>query len=101
SLTAASCNSGLPFAEVTGVLKLDGQPAPDFIVQFVPDTDNNKNGFPSSGTTDAEGRFRLKTNDKSPKEGAVIGSHRVVVLDARSVIAAEDRFNMAKRKLVP
>jgi hypothetical protein len=101
ALTASSCNSGRPFAEVTGALKVDGQPAPDCIVQFVPEGDNNKNAFPSSGQTDEDGRFRLMTNDEYPKDGAVIGWHRVVVLDARSVIAAEDRFDMAKRKLVP
>jgi hypothetical protein len=101
ALTASSCNSGPPVAEVSGVLKLDGQPAPDFIVQFVPDSDNNANAPPSSGKTDAEGRFRLMTDDKYRKEGAVVGLHRVVLLDDRSVIAPVDRFDMAKRKLVP
>jgi hypothetical protein len=70
---------------VSGVILLNGKPMPDAIVQFVPEQDKNTDGPTSSGTTDEEGRFRLKGDDKYGKDGAVVGFHRVVVQDKRSI----------------
>jgi hypothetical protein len=84
-VAASACNSGPPFAEVSGVVLLDGKPMPDAIVQFIPELDKNTNGPTSSGNTDEEGRFRLKSDDKYGKDGAVVGFHRVVVQDTRSI----------------
>jgi len=84
-VAASACNSGARFAEVSGVVLLDGKPMPDAIVQFIPELDKNTNGPTSSGNTDEEGHFRLKSDDKYGKDGAVVGFHRVVVQDKRSI----------------
>ena len=91
-LTASACSSGSPFAEVSGVVLLDGKPMPDAIVQFVPEPDKNTNGPPSGGKTDEEGRFRLQSEDKYAKGGAVVGFHRVVIRDKRAIAPGRNRW---------
>src|SRR5262245_36844441 len=81
-LCLAACSAGPPFAEVSGVVKLDGVPMPEALVEFLPDPERGTHGPRSSGRTDAEGRFRLVCDDE--REGAVVGFHRVLVQDVRT-----------------
>jgi hypothetical protein len=78
---AAGC-SGQNFTlneSVEGTLKIDGKPLAGVVVQFLPEGDN----IPSSrGTTDEQGHFTLTCENKGP--GAVVGKHRVVVLQGRT-----------------
>ncbi|PQO44070.1 hypothetical protein [Blastopirellula marina] len=58
--------------EVTGVITLDGQPAPDLQVTFSPQA-----GRPSTGVTDAAGKYELfYIRDE---RGALPGAHTVSV----------------------
>lgn len=57
-----------------GVLTLKGKPLPGFVVSVHP-ADGKRT---ASGTTDADGRFKLGTN--SAGDGAVPGSHRISVV---------------------
>ena len=63
-----------------GVVKIGGKPAANIVVQFMPDTRAGGKGPSSSATTDAEGKFRLTTQDG--RDGAVVGRHMVVLVDA-------------------
>lgn len=84
SLTAAGCSSKTPLASVSGVVMLDGKPMPEALVEFLPDSDKGTHGPVSGGMTDAEGRFQLVCYEgKLP--GAVVGRHRILVQDARSI----------------
>jgi hypothetical protein len=100
-VTTPACNSSPPFAEVSGVVTLDGKPMPDAIVQFLPDPDRKTDGPPSSGKTDGEGRFRLTSEDKHGKDGAVVGFHRVVIWDARTAAPPRNRWTEGKRPNTP
>jgi hypothetical protein len=72
ALTFAGCNrSGLNLAPVSGVVRYNGAPVAHAGVMFVPET-----GPYAIGTTDAEGRFTLKTANH---EGAIVGSHKVAI----------------------
>src|SRR5262245_22615782 len=97
----SACSSRPPFAEVSGVVLLDGKPMPDAIVQFLPDPDKNTEGPTSSGKTDEEGRFHLMSEDKYGRDGAVVGFHRVVVWDARTVAPPRNRWSEGKRPICP
>ncbi len=57
---------------VSGVVTLDGQPVAEAGVIFTP----AEGGPAASGTTDAQGRFQLRTVNES---GAVAGEHLVTV----------------------
>lgn len=79
--TTNGCSGpGYEIAEVEGVVKYKGQPMKGLYLQFMPEK-----GPTSIGETDADGRFRLQYRDaksNTMKNGAVVGKHRVVVMDA-------------------
>ncbi len=71
---AGGCDNGPRVVPVKGVVMRGGQPfKASLIVTFYPES----GGRPSTGVTDAEGRFELKF-DKDTK-GAAVGTHKVVV----------------------
>jgi prepilin-type N-terminal cleavage/methylation domain-containing protein len=74
--------------EVTGVVKLDGKSAADLVVTFLPDSVAGTNGSRASGTTDAQGQYRLVCDDRQP--GAVVGLHHVLITDARAFLAVRE-----------
>lgn len=69
-LLLAGCNSNPKTLRVTGSVKQAGKPVPDLFVHFEP-----REGRPSWGITDAEGRFTLSYEQKRP--GAIPGKHHV------------------------
>lgn len=81
SLALAGCaGEGYEIAPVDGVVKFKDQPMKGLFLQFLPER-----GPTSIAETDAEGRFRLQYRDpksNTMKDGAVVGKHRVVVMDA-------------------
>lgn len=78
--TAAACcglagcgeDVGVELVPITGVVKLDSQPLANARVVFSP-----KNGRPSAGTTDAEGRYELYYTVDEP--GVLPGSHTISI----------------------
>jgi hypothetical protein len=85
TLLAAGCGGGggVDPVPVEGVVTLDGSPLEGATVLFRP-----ADGRPSIGTTDAEGRYRLRYT--SERTGAVPGRHTVSItmLDEDSAAAA-------------
>ena len=79
AFAASGCGSEEKLVPAEGVLKIGGKPAANVSIQFMPDAPNGKGGPTSSGRTDAEGRFKLKTNDG--RDGAVPGPHTVILAD--------------------
>lgn len=75
--TGCGDSAGYKVAPVSGVVTLDGQPAPNVEVTFQPigTTENPNPGPSASGRADAAGRFSLKTVRDEP--GAVVGKNRV------------------------
>jgi hypothetical protein len=68
-----ACSSGPHVVSVKGTVTRGGLPLKNLLLTFYPEGDER----PSSGQTDAEGRFDLKY-DKDTK-GASPGTHKVVV----------------------
>jgi hypothetical protein len=63
-------------APVSGVVTLGGKPLARGVVNFQPISGNSENPGPgSTGITDEQGRYQLKTPDGV--EGAVVGEHKV------------------------
>ena len=81
-LLLAGCNSSMfEFADVEGRVLLDGQPVQEARVVFMPAAQgpNGEAGPYSQGRTDADGRFKLKSVEESPRNGAVVGPHKIIV----------------------
>jgi len=80
-LAGPGCGGGK--VKVTGVVLLDGKPVEGAVVTFHP-ADPGK-GHQASGTTDAEGVFRLSTT--KPDDGAVPGDYKVTVVYGEGAVA--------------
>jgi len=76
-LMGAGCSSDYQLAPVSGTVTVDGKPLENVAVSFVPDTSQATPGPGSSGVTDAQGRFTLKTVAGDRDRGALVGKHRV------------------------
>ncbi|MHC2069233.1 hypothetical protein ACYFX5_17310 [Bremerella sp. T1] len=84
------CNqSSEEFAPVSGTVTIKGKPQPNLIVSFLPMAQGEESGPASSGLTDEQGRFTLKTTGEDGVEGAQIGQHQVRIRN-RIVLGAED-----------
>jgi hypothetical protein len=64
---------------VQGEVMLDGKPLPNAKVMFMP----KGGGRPAEGTSDAQGKFKLTTNQ--PFDGAAPGEY-VVTVTARTIV---------------
>lgn len=84
----AGCGgSDLPeLGTVSGVVKSEGKPLPNAIVNFTP---KGHQGRPSSGETDDSGNYTLLYLVDT--EGAIVGEHTVTV----EKIISEDEDNMS------
>jgi hypothetical protein len=80
-LTGGGCSSGPKLTEVEGTVTLNGKPLNNAQVQFLPDPEQGTSGPRSTGTTDEQGRFKLVSDDQ--RSGAVVGNHRVLVVDLK------------------
>lgn len=74
--TLCGCGDSLDVAEVEGIVQMDGKPLDRIQVEFWPVGP----GVRSIGTTDSSGHFKLTTDDGT-RDGAVVGSHKVVLHD--------------------
>jgi hypothetical protein len=77
------CSRGPEFAPVEGRVTSKGKPLGDVLVSFLPDPEEGSSGPRSTGLTDEQGYFNL-SSDKQ-RSGALVGKHRVVLIDARSI----------------
>jgi len=67
--------------QVDGVVELDGKVLPNVLVHFLPEpTPENQSAPDSEAVTDTAGRYRLQCG-RFQSDGAVVGPHRVVLLD--------------------
>jgi hypothetical protein len=89
ALAAAGCGGSSVFNDrVEGTVTLDETPLPSVMVQFVPEVGGGATAPSSSGVTDDQGRFKLTHDGQKP--GAVVGKHRVVVVQGRGGRMGDD-----------
>jgi hypothetical protein len=92
---------------VEGVVTLDGQPLPNVIVTFVPNSRGGAQPPSSTARTDDQGRFQLqcKRSGDTEEPGAVVGTHSVLVTqmtDRKSRSEDPDaKANVSLTKKVP
>lgn len=76
-LALSGCSRGPRMAYVEGTVTKDGQPLDQIQIEFWPENDGPR----SVAVTDAAGKYVLKSDD-GKRDGAVVGTHRVVLRDA-------------------
>jgi hypothetical protein len=97
--TLAGCGSG--HVPVSGIVTVDGKPYRNAVVMFQPigTHDNPNPGRGSTGSTDENGRFHLKSVDG--KRGAVVGKHRIRITTRYSEkLAGYEVWDAAKNEFV-
>jgi hypothetical protein len=88
----AGLGCGPRVAKVEGTLFLNGGPLPDIEVYFIPDGERGTRGPRAAAITDSAGHFQLDLGDLG--RGAVVGHHRVVLIDRSSLPPVPDpRFD--------
>lgn len=94
----AGCGPKYKLIPAQGILMIDGQPAPEINVMFMPDSVGDGKGFgPTSyGMTDESGRFVLRTTDG--RDGAVVGRHRVILSDTTLEQISQEREEELRRQ---
>jgi hypothetical protein len=73
---SAGCSSGVRIAPAEGTVTKGGKPLDKVMVEFFPETEGPR----SFAETDADGHFKLTTDD-GKRKGAAVGTHRVVLRD--------------------
>lgn len=81
-------------APVTGIILLDGKPLPYATIVFQP-----KEGRPSNGQSDAEGKYELQFNQDTM--GAKLGPHQVLITTYREFDHQTDPNQKASPELLP
>ncbi len=84
-LVLAGCGRGdkPPMADASGTVTYNGAALEGATVMFIPDT-----GMPSTGVTDAAGRFTFNTRGD---DGAVVGPGKVAITAVEQLIVVEGR----------
>jgi hypothetical protein len=74
------CGGGPKFAAVSGRVTLNDQPLEGVTVDFQPMSSSKESAGPgSTGITDKDGRFTLRSQLDKAQAGAVVGKHQVRV----------------------
>ena len=78
----SGCGKGVVEAELApaeGLVRINGKPAENILVQFLPVVPDGEPGPTSTGVSNAAGEFELTTTDG--KLGAVVGRCKVLLVD--------------------
>ncbi len=76
------CSSGPTLGEVEGTVTENGKPLPGLQLTFSPDVGKGEDGRSSTAVTDENGRYVLTFDDKKqPRPGAIVGKHKVILVD--------------------
>lgn len=96
----AGCGSAAPVVSpVEGVVKVDGKPAGNLLIQFTPMAwAKDRPVTSASAVSDPAGRFILKADDGQP--GAPVGTHKVTVVDNNLSVEGEPDQPGGRKKVV-
>jgi hypothetical protein len=91
TLAIAGCSKEIKYdlVPVKGTVKINGTPAANIFVQCMPDIMAGTKGPTSTGITDVNGNFELKTERN--EVGAVPGKHVVILSDMDEERPAQDQ----------
>jgi hypothetical protein len=92
------CQAEIELVPASGKVMIDGKPAANIAVQFLPNGLEGTSGPTSHGTSDENGLFSLQTYEGQP--GAVPGKHVVMVNDQNAERPAQGQ-PLTKEPRVP
>jgi hypothetical protein len=78
-MLGVGCSGSKKPVKVEGIVKVDGKPTADVLVQFI---SQEKGGHDANGSTDENGVFHLTTFNTN--DGALPGSYKVIVAKSKA-----------------
>lgn len=88
-----------PVVVAKGIVRINGAPAANIMVRFVPDGEKEVGLISSSGVSDSEGRFQLMASDG--REGAVPGPGKILLTDLDEERPAQGQVATKMPRLTP
>jgi hypothetical protein len=98
ALSGCSNTGSVELAPAQGVVTINGQPAANVMVQFLPQVKKGELGPTSSGVSGQKGEFELVTQDGKP--GAMVGACKVLLTDMEEERPAQGQ-TAVKRPRIP
>lgn len=91
-LVTAGCGGGAGYdvAPVSGKVTLGGEPVANVLVTFQPTGGGEDPGPGSAAKTGADGSFTLNLIAAESKPGAVVGSHKVTLVEQSDSVGGEE-----------
>jgi hypothetical protein len=98
-LAGCAAEEATPVVAAKGIVKINGTPAANIMVRFVPDGKQETGLISSTGISDAEGRFQLVASDG--REGAVPGPGQILLTDTEEERPAQGEVSTKVPRLKP
>jgi hypothetical protein len=101
SVGLVGCGGGgqVPITPAEGVIKINGVPAENLLIQLTPVANTNAKVQMASAVSKEGGKFFLESDEKKP--GAPVGKHKVIVIDNNFNVDDDNELGKAKRKATP
>jgi hypothetical protein len=78
-LSGCSTEEAVPVVAAKGIVRINGTPAADIMVRFVPEGKQETGLISSTGVSDSAGRFQLVASDG--RDGAIPGQGQILLTD--------------------
>ena len=98
-LSGCGGEEAVPVVAAKGIVRINGTPAANVMVRFVPDGEQETGLISSTGISDAEGRFQLVASDG--RDGAVPGPGQILLTDLEEERPAQGEVSTKAPRLSP
>lgn len=98
-LSGCGAEEATPVVAAKGIVRINGTPAANIMVRFVPEGKQETGLISSTGISDAEGRFQLVASDG--REGAIPGPGQVLLTDTEEERPAQGEISTKAPRLLP
>ena len=98
-LSGCGAEEAIPVVAAKGIVRINGTPAANIMVRFVPEGKQETGLISSTGVSDSEGRFQLIASDG--REGAIPGQGQILLTDTEEERPAQGEVVTKAPRLPP
>jgi hypothetical protein len=98
-LSGCSTEEAVPVVAAKGIVRINGTPAANIMVRFVPEGKQETGLISSTGVSDSEGRFQLVASDG--RDGAIPGQGQILLTDTAEERPAQGEVATKAARLPP
>jgi hypothetical protein len=98
-LCGCGAEEAVPVVSAKGIVRINGTPAANIMVRFVPEGKQENGLISSTGLSDSEGRFQLVASDG--RDGAIPGPGQILLTDTQEERPAQGEVVTKAARLPP